>query len=70
MGYNRGGKRRTDRMRRRKKYENRLAQKMATEETPHVEGMGQKMKHLAQEAVSKVGDVLHSAVEKVKSVVK
>jgi hypothetical protein len=69
MGYNRGGKRRTDRLRRRKKYENRLAKKMAAPEAPPTEGLGQQMKHLAQEAVSKVGNVLHAAVEKVKNAV-
>lgn len=31
MGYNRSGKRRTDRMRRRKRLENRLAKKMPAE---------------------------------------
>jgi hypothetical protein len=31
MGYNRGGKRRTDRLKRRKQHENRLAQKAAAD---------------------------------------
>jgi hypothetical protein len=33
MGYNRGGKRRTDRLKRRKRYENRLVKKLAAETT-------------------------------------
>ena len=58
MGYNRGGKRRTARLRRRKRLENRLAQKMSQSESPAPESLGQKIKHVAQEAVSKVGEVL------------
>jgi hypothetical protein len=34
MGYNRGGTRRTARMKRRKRMENRLAQKAAAEKVP------------------------------------
>lgn len=66
MGYNRGGKRRTARLRRRKRLENRLAQKMSQSESPSPESLGQKVKHLAQEAVSKVGEVLHAAADKIK----
>lgn len=70
MGYNRGGKRRTDRLRRRKRYDNRLAAQRAAPETPPKEGLGQKMKHLAQAAAGKIGDAVHAAVEKVKQAVK
>jgi hypothetical protein len=70
MGYNRGGARRTARLRRRKRLENRLAQKMSGGESPAQESLGQKVKHLAQEAASTVGEVLHAAAEKVKDVVK
>jgi len=70
MGYNRGGKRRTARLRRRKRLENRLAEKMAAAEAPKKETLGQKVKHLAHEAVEKVGEVLHTAAEKVKKAVK
>ncbi len=66
MGYNRSGTRRTARLRRRKRLENRLAEKMA----PQQEGVVQKVKHLAEKAAGKVGEVLHAAVEKVKHVVK
>jgi hypothetical protein len=71
MGYNRSGTERTARLRRRKRLENRLAAKMAASAAPvPQEGLGQKVKHLAHEAVEKVGEVLHAAAEKVKSVVK
>lgn len=71
MGYNRGGKRRTARLRRRKRLENRLAEKMSgNTPPPQSEVLAQKVKHLAQEAASKVGEVLHAAAEKVKDVVK
>lgn len=71
MGYNRSGTRRTARLRRRKRLENRLAAKMAdSTAAPPQEGLGQKVKHLAHEAVGKVGQVLHAATEKIKSVVK
>lgn len=66
MGYNRGGKRRTARLRRRKRLENRLAQRVNPSESPPPESLGQKMKHLAQEAASKVGEVLHAAADKIK----
>lgn len=66
MGYNRGGARRTARLRRRKRLENRLAQKMGATEAPPSESLGQKVKHLAQAAASKVGEVLHAAADKVR----
>ncbi|HTU19018.1 MAG TPA: hypothetical protein VMG10_13235 [Gemmataceae bacterium] len=70
MGYNRGGARRTKRLRRRKRLENRLAQQRSEQEAPPKENLGQKVKHMAQEAAEKVGDVLHAAAEKVKEAVK
>jgi len=70
MGYNRGGRRRTARLRRRKRLESRLAKKMNGSESPRQESLGQKVKHLAQEAAGAVGNVLHAAAEKVKKVVK
>lgn len=66
MGYNRSGTRRTARLRRRKRLENRLAQRMA----PQKEGVGQKVKRLAEKAAGIVGEALHAAAEKVKNVVK
>src|SRR5690242_11439898 len=39
MGYNRGGARRTARLQRRKRLENRLAQKLAAAETPKQESL-------------------------------
>jgi hypothetical protein len=65
MGYNRGGVRRTARLRRRKRLENRLAQKMRGTEAPP-ENLGQKVRHLAQAAASKVGEALHAAADEVK----
>lgn len=70
MGYNRGGARRTARLRRRKRLENRLVRKVSGNESPPREGLGQKVKHLAQDAAAAVGSVLHAAAEKVKKVVK
>ena len=70
MGYNRGGARCTARLRRRKRLENRLARKTGNSESPPRESLGQKVKHMAQEAAGKVGEVLHAAAEKVKEVVK
>lgn len=66
MGYNRGGKRRTARLRRRKRLENRLAQKMSASAAPPSESLGQKVKHLAEAAVHKVGEALHAAADKIK----
>ena len=70
MGYNRGGRRRTARLRRRKRLENRLAQKKSQSESPPRESLGQKGKHVAQEAADKVGEVLHAAAENITEVVK
>jgi hypothetical protein len=66
MGYNRGGTRRTARLKRRKRLETRLARKAAADK----EGLTGKVKGMAKSAVQKVGGALHAAVEKVKDVVK
>ena len=70
MGYNRGGARRTARLRRRKRLENRLAKKRSRSESPPQESLGQKVKHLAQEAAGTIGAALHAAAEKIKGAVK
>jgi hypothetical protein len=70
MGYNRSGDRRTARMKRRKKLENRLAQKAAASEAPQKESVTHKVKEMAKSAVEKVEGALHTAVEKVKGAVK
>lgn len=70
MGYNRGGARRTARLKRRKRLENKLAEKAAASEAPKKESLTQKVKDIAKTAVEKVEGVVHAAVEKVKDVVK
>jgi hypothetical protein len=70
MGYNRGGTRRTARLKRRKRLETRLAQRAAAEQASAKEGLTGKVKEMAKSAVEKVGGALHAAVEKVKDVVK
>jgi hypothetical protein len=66
MGYNRGGTRRTARLKRRKRLEQRLAEREAASAKPEKPSLTQKVKEIAKEAVEKVGDVLHAAAEKVK----
>ena len=66
MGYNRGGKRRTDRLIRRKRLERRLAEREAASTKPKTEGLTQKFKEFAKEAVEKVGEALHTAAEQIK----
>jgi hypothetical protein len=39
---------------------------MSQSESPAPESLGQKVKHLAQAAVGKVGEVLHAATDKIK----
>ena len=69
MGYNRGGTRRTARLKRRKRLENRLALKAAAEQVTAKESPTDKVKGIAKSTVEKVEGVFHAAVEKVKDVV-
>jgi hypothetical protein len=71
MGYNRSGVRRTARMKRHKRLQQRLAERASTVgEAPKKEGLTQKVKDLATGAAAKVGEALHAAAEKIKGVVK
>jgi hypothetical protein len=53
-------------MKRRKKLENRLAQKAAAGETPQKESLTHKVKEIAKSAVEKVEGALHAVAEKIK----
>jgi hypothetical protein len=64
MGYNRGGARRTARLKRRKREENRLLRTAALQASEKP-GLGTKVKELA-EGVHKVGEVMQAAAEKIK----
>lgn len=70
MGYNRSGVRRTAKMKRRKKLENRLAKKAAATEAPEKESLTHKVKEMAKSAVEKVEGALHAVAEKVKGAIK
>jgi hypothetical protein len=63
MGYNRSGTRRLARLKRRKRHEARLLQKV---EAGQGEGMIAKAKHAVQAAAEKVGDAVQAAAQKVK----
>jgi hypothetical protein len=69
MGYNRSGVRRTARLKRRKRFEQRLAEKAAANQPApesHPAGLVDKVKDMAKTAVEKVEGALHTAAEKIK----
>lgn len=70
MGYNRGGKRRTARLIRRKRLERRLTEREAASAKPKTESVTQKVKEFAKEAVEKVGEALHAAADRIKGATK
>jgi hypothetical protein len=53
-------------MKRRKRLEQRLIEREASNAEPKKTTVTQKVKEFAKEAVEKVGEVLHAAAEKVK----
>jgi predicted Holliday junction resolvase-like endonuclease len=72
MGYNRSGTRRKNRLKRHKRYMQHLAEKAARQQeetTPEKEGLGHKIKDMAEGAIHKVGEAIAGVAEKIKDAI-